>query len=177
MFAYGTHPGPRVLMFAYGTVMTKTRWFAHINDIAINTHSTPTHTHTRFWGTPLPIWHSDDWEEIVCVGSVEELHKLSGVLVTDLHKVSLGSNALHINANNTHTLNSYMVSHAWYYTHDMRHKTETSKHDATHMCGHEVAHHLFPSSPVSSPIALAHLWLICGHVVSHACMMCDRECG
>eukprot|EP00163_Fabomonas_tropica_P022934 TRINITY_DN4018_c0_g9_i1.p1 TRINITY_DN4018_c0_g9~~TRINITY_DN4018_c0_g9_i1.p1 ORF type:complete len:1154 (+),score=430.32 TRINITY_DN4018_c0_g9_i1:483-3464(+) len=40
----------------------------------------------RFWGTPLPLWVSDDYEEIVCVGSVEELYELSGVRVTDLHR-------------------------------------------------------------------------------------------
>ncbi len=28
---------------------------------------------SRFWGTPLPIWVSDDRTEMVCVGSVEEL--------------------------------------------------------------------------------------------------------
>lgn len=40
----------------------------------------------RFWGTPIPLWVSDDMEEIVCVGSVDELARLSGVRVTDLHK-------------------------------------------------------------------------------------------
>ena len=35
----------------------------------------------RFWGTPLPIWHSADWEEVICVGSIEELYQLSGVRV------------------------------------------------------------------------------------------------
>jgi len=40
----------------------------------------------RYWGTPIPIWHSEDWEEVVCVGSVEELFQLSGVRVTDLHR-------------------------------------------------------------------------------------------
>ncbi|XP_057312856.1 isoleucine--tRNA ligase, cytoplasmic-like [Hydractinia symbiolongicarpus] len=40
----------------------------------------------RYWGTPIPLWVSDDFEEVVCVGSVEELHKLSGVKVDDLHK-------------------------------------------------------------------------------------------
>jgi hypothetical protein len=40
----------------------------------------------RYWGTPLPIWASADFSEIVCVGSVEELEKLSGVKVTDLHR-------------------------------------------------------------------------------------------
>jgi isoleucyl-tRNA synthetase len=40
----------------------------------------------RFWGTPLPLWRSEDKEELICVGSVEELHQLSGVRVADLHK-------------------------------------------------------------------------------------------
>jgi isoleucyl-tRNA synthetase len=40
----------------------------------------------RFWGTPLPLWRSEDGEETVCVGSVEELHKLSGKKPEDLHK-------------------------------------------------------------------------------------------
>ncbi|CAH8634361.1 unnamed protein product [Schistosoma haematobium] len=40
----------------------------------------------RFWGTPIPIWTSDDMEEVVCVGSIEELKLLSGIEVTDLHK-------------------------------------------------------------------------------------------
>lgn len=40
----------------------------------------------RFWGTPLPLWVSDDYEEVVCVGSIEELEKLSGEKVTDLHR-------------------------------------------------------------------------------------------
>ncbi len=39
----------------------------------------------RYWGTPLPIWMSDDGEKIV-VGSVEELEKLSGSKGIDLHK-------------------------------------------------------------------------------------------
>jgi isoleucyl-tRNA synthetase len=39
----------------------------------------------RFWGTPLPIWKSDDGEEIICVSSVEELETLSGIKVDDLH--------------------------------------------------------------------------------------------
>lgn len=42
----------------------------------------------RFWGTPLPLWVSDDHKEIVCVGSVEELKKLSGHTgdIQDLHR-------------------------------------------------------------------------------------------
>ena len=28
---------------------------------------------SRFWGTPLPIWVTEDKKEQVCIGSVEEL--------------------------------------------------------------------------------------------------------
>ena len=43
----------------------------------------------RYWGTPLPVWHSEDWEEVVCVGSVAELEKLTGAAagsITDIHR-------------------------------------------------------------------------------------------
>ncbi|CAD8161022.1 unnamed protein product [Paramecium pentaurelia] len=41
----------------------------------------------RFWGNPIPIWVSDDFEESVCIGSIEELRQLSGVEnITDLHR-------------------------------------------------------------------------------------------
>lgn len=41
---------------------------------------------TRYWGTPLPLWVSDDFEEIVCIGSVAELEKHAGRKITDLHR-------------------------------------------------------------------------------------------
>ena len=40
----------------------------------------------RYWGTPLPIWVSDDMEEIVNIGSIDELSKLSGIKLTNLHR-------------------------------------------------------------------------------------------
>ncbi|CAO1622138.1 unnamed protein product [Jaminaea pallidilutea] len=44
----------------------------------------------RYWGTPLPLWVSEDWEEVVCVSSVAELEELSGVKgITDLHRESI----------------------------------------------------------------------------------------
>ncbi|NXU43044.1 SYIC protein, partial [Drymodes brunneopygia] len=43
----------------------------------------------RYWGTPIPLWVSQDLEEVVCVGSVAELEELSGVKVTDLHRESI----------------------------------------------------------------------------------------
>lgn len=44
----------------------------------------------RYWGTPIPIWVSEDFEEMVCVGSIEELERLSGVTgITDIHRDKL----------------------------------------------------------------------------------------
>jgi isoleucyl-tRNA synthetase len=40
---------------------------------------------SRFWGTPIPLWVSDDGSETHCVSSVEELERLTGQKVTDLH--------------------------------------------------------------------------------------------
>ena len=42
----------------------------------------------RYWGTPIPLWASEDYEEIVCVGSIEELKKLSGYTgeLSDIHR-------------------------------------------------------------------------------------------
>jgi len=42
----------------------------------------------RYWGTPLPLWVSDDRKEVVCVGSREELRKLSGYTgdLNDIHR-------------------------------------------------------------------------------------------
>ncbi|PKY30130.1 isoleucyl-tRNA synthetase [Rhizophagus irregularis] len=41
----------------------------------------------RYWGTPIPLWVSDDYEEIVCIGSLAELEELSGCdKLTDIHR-------------------------------------------------------------------------------------------
>src|SRR5690606_3687347 len=40
----------------------------------------------RIWGTPLPIWQNDETGKFLCVGSIEELLKHSGVKVNDLHR-------------------------------------------------------------------------------------------
>jgi len=43
----------------------------------------------RYWGTPIPLWVSEDYEEVVCVGSIAELKQLSGYDgpdLTDIHR-------------------------------------------------------------------------------------------
>lgn len=54
------------------------KWLEGARDWAISRN--------RYWGAPLPIWRSDDGKEAVCIGSIEELEKLSGKRVEDLHK-------------------------------------------------------------------------------------------
>ncbi|KAF2480103.1 tRNA synthetases class I-domain-containing protein [Neohortaea acidophila] len=45
----------------------------------------------RYWGTPLPLWVSEDMKEVVCVSSVAELKQLSGYAgeINDLHPDSV----------------------------------------------------------------------------------------
>lgn len=40
----------------------------------------------RFWGTPIPIWVSEDGEEVRVIGSISELEEVAG------RKVSMFSN-------------------------------------------------------------------------------------
>lgn len=51
-------------------------WLENARDWAISRN--------RFWGTPLPIWRNPEGE-IICVGSRDELEKLSGKKIDDLH--------------------------------------------------------------------------------------------
>jgi isoleucyl-tRNA synthetase len=50
----------------------------------------------RFWGSCMPVWvNTADSADTICVGSVEELEKLSGQKVTDLHKHVLDRIEIH----------------------------------------------------------------------------------
>lgn len=45
---------------------------------------------TRYWGSPIPVWETEDGETYVA-GSIAELEKLSGQKVTDLHRPAIDS--------------------------------------------------------------------------------------
>ena len=40
----------------------------------------------RIWGTPLPIWRNDKNGHCICIGSIAELKKYTGIEVKDLHR-------------------------------------------------------------------------------------------
>jgi isoleucyl-tRNA synthetase len=39
----------------------------------------------RYWGNPIPIWENLETQEIVCLGSIEDLQQATGQTITDLH--------------------------------------------------------------------------------------------
>lgn len=53
-------------------------WLENARDWAISRN--------RYWGTPLPIWQSEDGSEVVCLGSLAELEQRTGKRVNDLHR-------------------------------------------------------------------------------------------
>ncbi|KAG5859015.1 isoleucyl-tRNA synthetase [Encephalitozoon hellem] len=49
----------------------------------------------RFWGTPIPLWTTEDYSDMICVGSIGELERLSGRKISDIHREFIDDIVIH----------------------------------------------------------------------------------
>ena len=56
---------------------------------------------SRYWGSPIPIWKCSNCGKIKVLGSIEEIEKLSGRKVTDLHRPIIDEHVLKCECNGT----------------------------------------------------------------------------
>jgi isoleucyl-tRNA synthetase len=76
-----------------------------------------------FFGTPVPIWTNENKTEIVCIGSISELEKLSGKKIQNIRKEDVDSILIPSKDGNSflkrvhHVLNSYFEEGSSFHAH------------------------------------------------------------
>ncbi|MBU1783576.1 MAG: isoleucine--tRNA ligase [Patescibacteria group bacterium] len=56
---------------------------------------------SRYWGSPIPVWRCSNCNKIKVLGSIEEIEKLSGKKVKDLHRPDIDEHELKCECGNT----------------------------------------------------------------------------